>query len=134
MFSPFVVLLAAIGVEVGATTVLPRTRGFHDLPWSVVVLTGYALSIWLLAIVTRQMSVSVAYAVWSGLGTASIALVGALVFGERLDVVKVFALMLIVVGVVVLNLHGAHASKDAAVSAPSERSIAANADSHVLTS
>ena len=73
MFSPFVVLLAAIGVEVGATTILPRTRGFHDLPWSLVVLGGYALSIWLLAVVVRQMSVSVAYAVWSGLGTAAIA-------------------------------------------------------------
>jgi multidrug transporter EmrE-like cation transporter len=62
----------------------------------------------MLAVVVRQMSVSVAYAVWSGLGTASIALVGALVLGERLDAVKLFALLLIVVGVVVLNLHTAH--------------------------
>ena len=108
MFSPFVVLLAAIGVEVGATTILPRTRGFHDLPWSVVVLGGYALSIWLLALVVRQMSVSVAYAVWSGLGTAAIAAIGALVLGERFDVVKLGALALIIVGVVVLNLHSAH--------------------------
>jgi len=107
MVSPFVVLMAAIGVEVGATTILPKTRGFHDLPWSLAVMGGYALSIWLLALVVRQMSVSVAYAVWSGLGTASIALVGALVLGERLDAVKLFALLLIVVGVVVLNVHTA---------------------------
>ncbi len=108
MFSPFVVLLAAIGVEVGATTILPKTRGFHDLPWSIVVLGGYAVSIWMLAVVVRQMSVSVAYAVWSGLGTAAIALVGALVLGERIDLVKVTALGLIILGVVVLNLHTAH--------------------------
>jgi small multidrug resistance pump len=107
MSSPFVVLLAAIGVEVGATTILPKTRGFHDLPWSIAVLGGYALSIWLLAVVVRQMSVSVAYAVWSGLGTASIALVGALVLGERIDLVRISALALIIVGVVVLNLHAA---------------------------
>jgi multidrug transporter EmrE-like cation transporter len=69
---------------------------------------GYALSIWMLAVVVRQMSVSVAYAVWSGLGTAAIALVGVLVLGERLDAVKLFALLMIVVGVVVLNLHTAH--------------------------
>jgi small multidrug resistance pump len=113
MFSPFVVLLAAIGIEVGATSVLPRTRGFHDLAWSALVLGGYAVSIWLLAVVTRQMSVSVAYAVWSGLGTAAIAVVGALAFGERLDVVKLVALVLIILGVVVLNLHssGSHASQ-----------------------
>ena len=108
MLSPFVVLLAAIGIEVGATTALPRTRGFHDLPWSLVVLGGYALSIWLLAVVVHHMSVSVAYAVWSGLGTAAIAAIGVLVLGERVDAVKLTALGLIVVGVVVLNLHAAH--------------------------
>jgi small multidrug resistance pump len=108
MFSPFVVLLAAIGIEVGSTVALPRTRGFHDLFWSVLVLGGYALSIWMLAVVVRHMSVSVAYAVWSGLGTAAIALVGVLAFGERVDALKVTALALIVVGVVVLNLHTAH--------------------------
>jgi small multidrug resistance pump len=108
MLSPFVVLLAAIGVEVGATTILPRARGFHDLPWSLLVLGGYAVSIWMLSLVVRQMSVSVAYAVWSGLGTAAIAVVGALVLGERIDAVKLTALALIVVGVVVLNLHAAH--------------------------
>lgn len=108
MFSPFVVLLAAIGVEVGATSMLSRTRGFHDLPWSLAVMSGYAVSIWLLALVVRQMSVSVAYAVWSGLGTAAIALVGVLLLGERVDTVKLTALGLIIVGVVVLNLHTAH--------------------------
>ena len=83
MFSPFVVLLAAIGIEVGATTALPRTRGFHDLPWSVLVCwVATPLSIWLLAVVVRQMSVSVAYAVWSGLGTAAIAAVGVLPSGS----------------------------------------------------
>jgi small multidrug resistance pump len=107
MFNPFVVLLAAIGVEVGATTLLPRTRGFHDLPWSLLVMGGYALSIWMLALVVRQMSVSVAYAMWSGIGTAAIALVGASVLGERIDAVKLTALLLIIVGVVVLNLHTA---------------------------
>jgi small multidrug resistance pump len=121
MFSPFVVLLAAVGIEVGATTVLPRTRGFHDLPWSLLVLGGYALSIWLLAIVVRQMSVSVAYAVWSGLGTAAIAAVGVLAFGERIDLVKLSALALIIVGVIVLNLHSpsshsAHSGESATVS------------------
>ena len=107
MFSPFVVLLAAIGIEVGATSALPRTRGFHDVPWSLAVLAGYALSIWLLALVVRQMSVSVAYAVWSGLGTAAIAAVGVLALGEKVDAVKLTALGLIILGVVVLNLHSA---------------------------
>jgi small multidrug resistance pump len=102
------VLLVAIGIEVGATAALPRAQGFHDPFWTTVVLLGYATSIWLLAIVVRQIPVSVAYAIWAGLGTAAIAVVGVLLLGESWDLTKVAALGLIIVGVVVLNLHGAH--------------------------
>ena len=72
------------------------------------MLAGYGLSIWLLTLVVRHIPVSIAYAVWAGLGTAGIAVVGVLFLGERLDVVKVAALSLIVLGVGLLNLRGAH--------------------------
>ena len=74
----------------------------------MLLLGGYAISIWLLALVIRHIPVSVTYSVWSGLGTAGIVAVGVLLLGERLDLVKAAALVLIVVGVLVLNLHGAH--------------------------
>jgi small multidrug resistance pump len=103
-------LLSAIGVEVGATAALPRTRGFHDPVWSVAVVAGYALSIWLLSAVVRTMPVSVAYAVWSGVGTAAVALIGYLWLGDSMSWAKAVCLALIVVGVVGLNLAGgAHA-------------------------
>jgi small multidrug resistance pump len=108
MFSPYAVLLAAIGIEVAATAALPRTRGFHDLPWSVAVMTTYVVSIWMLGLVVRHIPVSVAYAVWSGLGTALIATIGMCVLGEHTDALKLTALAMIVGGVVVLNLHHAH--------------------------
>ena len=101
-------LLTAIGVEVGASSALPRTDSFRDPFWTVLVVAGYATSIWLLALVVKQLPVSVAYAVWAGLGTAGIAVVGVLFLGEGLDPFKVLALSLIVLGVVLLNLHGAH--------------------------
>ncbi|MGZ4495223.1 MAG: DMT family transporter [Nocardioides sp.] len=108
MVAAFGVLLVAILTEVAATAALPRAEGFSNPGWSAFVLGGYAVSIWLLAVVVRQMPVSVAYAVWSGVGTAAIAVVGAVFLGERLDAVTVLSLALIIVGVVVLNLHGAH--------------------------
>jgi len=108
MLGAWALLLSAITVEVGATAALPRTHGFREPLWTLAVLGGYALSIWLLAVVIRQIPVSVTYAVWSGLGTAGIVTVGVLVLGERLDLVKATALALIVVGVLVLNLHHAH--------------------------
>jgi len=108
MVAAWALLLSAITVEVGATAALPRTQGFRDPLWSAAVLGGYALSIWLLALVIRSIPVSVTYAAWSGLGTAGIALVGVLVLGEDFSVVKGLALLMIVGGVLILNLTGAH--------------------------
>src|SRR3954447_23498158 len=104
----WLLLLAAIGIEVASTAALPRTHTLRDPVWTALVLVGYAVSIWLLAAVIRHLPVSVTYAVWAGLGTAGIALVGVLLLGERMDLVKALALLLIIGGVLVLNLHGAH--------------------------
>src|SRR6478609_8526559 len=94
------VLFVAIVVEVGATAALPRTESFTQPGWTVLVLGGYAVSIWFLAIVVKHIPVAVTYAIWSGLGTAAIAVVGVLLLGDKMDWTKAFALLLIVVGVV----------------------------------
>jgi small multidrug resistance pump len=108
MYGALTLLLAAIATEVAATCSLPRTNGFRDPAWSALVIGGYAVSIWLLALVVRELPVSTTYAVWSGLGTAAVAVVGVLWMGESWDWVKATALGMIVVGVVVLNLNAAH--------------------------
>jgi small multidrug resistance pump len=108
MVAAWALLLSAIAVEVAATASLTRTQGFRDPGWTAFVLIGYAVSIWLLSLVVRDISVSIAYAVWSGLGTAGIVVISLLFLGERLDLVKASALAMIIVGVVVLNLHSAH--------------------------
>ncbi len=107
MFGAWALLLSAIVVEVGATAALPRTQSFRDPWWTLLVLGGYAISIFLLALVIRHIPMSVTYAVWSGLGTAGIVAVGVFVLGERIDVIKAAALGMIIAGVVVLNLHSA---------------------------
>jgi small multidrug resistance pump len=104
----WLLLVAAIGIEVASTATLPRTQSFSDPGWTAAVVAGYAASIWLLALTSREIPVPVAYAVWAGLGTAGIAVVGSLFLHQPLDVVKGAAIALIIVGVVVLNLHGAH--------------------------
>ena len=108
MFAAFALLGAAIVLEVAATSALPRTAGFRDPLWTGLVVGGYAASIWLLAVVIQKLPVSTAYAVWSGLGTAIIAVIGAVWLGESWDALKVGALAMIIIGVVVLNLQGAH--------------------------
>lgn len=108
MYVAFALLAGAIVTEVAATSALPRANGFRDPGWSAFVIGGYAVSIWLLALVVRHLPVSTTYAVWSGVGTAAVAFIGVVWLGESWDALKVLALAMIVVGVVMLNLHGAH--------------------------
>jgi len=108
MSTAWIVLTAAIGIEVSASAALPRTDGFRDPGWSVLVVAGYVVSIWMLTLVVQDIPVSVAYAVWAGLGTAGIAVVGVLFLGESFNVVKSASIGLIVLGVAMLNVSGAH--------------------------
>jgi small multidrug resistance pump len=108
MLGALSILLVAVGVEVAATAALPRAQSFTEPLWTAVVLGGYAISIWLLTVVVKHMQVSVAYAIWAGLGTAAIAVVGVVMLGESWDLTKVAALSMIIFGVVLLNLHGVH--------------------------
>jgi small multidrug resistance pump len=108
MPAAFGLLLVAIATEVAATASLPRAQGFRDPLWTTLVVGGYAISIWLLALVVKELPVSIAYAIWSGLGTAIVAVIGAAFLGESWDPVKMAALGMIIAGVVVLNLQGAH--------------------------
>lgn len=103
-----ILLALAIGVEVGATALLPRAHGFTHPGWTAVVLAGYALSIWLLALIVRTFPVSVTYAIWSGAGTAVVAVIGVFFLGESMTWIKAASLGAIVLGVVGLNLVGSH--------------------------
>ena len=100
----WLLLVVSIVLEVLGTVSMKLSEGFSKPLYSALVALFYALSIVGLALVIKRMDVSVAYAVWSGLGTAFIAMVGVSVFGEAFTVVKLVALVLIVVGVVMLNM------------------------------
>jgi small multidrug resistance pump len=97
-------LVVAIVLEVVGTTNMKLSEGFSKLVPSVLVLFFYALSIVALTFAVNRLDVSVAYAVWSGLGTALVAIIGIWFFQESLTTTKVIALVLIIVGVAILHL------------------------------
>lgn len=104
----WVYLVFAISLEVAGTTSMKLSEGFARLGPSVAMFVFYGLAFACLTLALRSFDVSVAYAVWSGIGVALISLVGILYFGEPLTALKVGSLLLIVAGVVGLNLGGAH--------------------------
>lgn len=101
-------LAGAIATEIVATTALRAADGFTRLWPSLLVVVGYPVSFYLLSLVLREMSVGAAYAIWSAVGTAVIALIGFVAYGEPMNALKVGSLLLIVLGVVGLQLAGAH--------------------------
>jgi small multidrug resistance pump len=104
----FALLALAIVSEVIGTVALRESDGFTRPAASAVVVVGYGLSFWLLALVLKHLSVGTTYAVWSAVGTALIAGIGIVAFDEQATVLKLASLALIIIGVVGLNLAGEH--------------------------
>ena len=97
-------LTIAIIAEVLATSALKESQGFFRLVPSLVVVAGYGASFYFLSLVLQSIPIGVAYALWAGLGIVLITLVGAVVFGQKMDLAAILGIALIVSGVVVLRV------------------------------
>lgn len=97
-------LFLAIILEVAGTTCMKLSDGFARLLPSIGVAAFYLASLAGLTMALKQIPVSVAYAVWAGLGTAIISLVGFWYFKEPVTTVKVLSIALIIGGVTGLHL------------------------------
>ncbi|TAL06566.1 MAG: multidrug efflux SMR transporter [Porticoccaceae bacterium] len=97
-------LALAIAAEVVATSALKTAAGFtRPLP-SLLVVLGYGVAFYCLSLSLKVVPVGVAYAIWSGVGTALIAVIGWVLFGQTLDVAALIGLALIVAGIAVLQV------------------------------
>lgn len=94
----------AIVAEVFGTVSLKLSNGFEVVGYVISTAVCYTLSFWLLALALKGIELSMAYAVWAGVGTAVVAIVGIAIFHESLNVIKVLSILAIVTGVVGLHL------------------------------
>ncbi len=100
----WIYLTAAIVCEIVATVALKYVHGFtRPLPL-VIVIVGYVLSFWALGLALRGLPLGLVYAVWSGVGTVAITIVGTLAFKESFGPITAASIIAIVVGVIGLNL------------------------------
>ena len=102
----WIFLIAAILFEISGTTAMKLSNGFTKLIPSILMGCFYIASFSSLAFVLKKIDVSVAYAIWSGLGTALIAVIGIYYFNEPLSTLKMVSIALIIIGVVGLNVSG----------------------------
>jgi small multidrug resistance pump len=104
----WIYLAAAIASEVVGTLFLRFTDGFTRPAPSAVVLVTYVISIWLTALALKGLEISLAYAVWAGVGTAAVAVIGMAAMGESVNALKLASIALVITGVIGLNLSGAN--------------------------
>ncbi len=97
-------LLLAILLEVAGTTSMKLSDGFNHMGPSIFIFVFYAFSFIFLALSLKRLEVSMAYAIWSGLGTLLIAFIGVMYFHEPMTMVKGISLILVIMGIVGLKL------------------------------
>lgn len=100
----YVALICAIIAEVIGTSALQASQQFTKPGPSAVVVIGYGLSFYCMALALKVMPLGIVYAVWSGMGLVCIGVIGWIVFGQKLDLPALLGIGLILSGVLVIHL------------------------------
>lgn len=100
---PWIVLFAAIVVEVCATILLKRSNGMTHPFFAVFAIFCYLLAIWLFSLVQRLLPMGIVYALWSGLGMVLVTIAAWVFWSETIHPWGLLGMALIVVGAVILQ-------------------------------
>ena len=102
--NPWTLLLLAISAEVIGTSCLRLSEGMtRPLP-TLLVFSAYAIAMGLLSKVVMSIPLGITYALWSGIGTVAIVLVGRFAYQQMMGVGQLIGIVLITAGVVLVNL------------------------------
>ena len=104
MNNPWTLLLLAISAEVIGTSCLRLSEGMTRPGPTVLVFTAYAIAMALLSKVVMSIPLGITYALWSGIGTVAIVLVGRFSYQQTMGVGQLIGIALITAGVVLVNL------------------------------
>ena len=96
--------MMAITAEVIGTSCLKLSQGFSKPLPTLVVLAAYAVSMTLMSKVVQVIPMGLTYALWSGIGTVVIVLVGRFAYSQMLQPTQLIGIGLITAGVVLVNL------------------------------
>ena len=102
----YFLLAVSIACELVAASVTTSTRGFTVLKPTIICILGYGFSYFLFGLCLSEIDLSVGYATWGAVGTIVTPIVGYFVYKQKLTKIGVFALFLIIVSIIALNLFG----------------------------
>lgn len=99
MANGWMFLMLAAGFEVLFAMAMKYAEGFTRMLPSALVVVAASAGIYCLTLALRELPVSIAYPIWTGIGTLGTVLLGALLLGEALTPVKLISVALIIVGI-----------------------------------
>lgn len=105
MATAYVYLATAIIFEVLGTITMKYSEGFTKVIPVILTVVCHGICFVALAMALKSLPISIVYAIWAGVGTAIMAVLGQLFFNEPLHFQKVLATSLIILGVVMLNVN-----------------------------
>ena len=100
-------LLAAGFCEVSGVfflTKFQKSIGVKKAANFLILVANFAISLWLLSYAMQAMAMSVAYAIWTGIGAVGAVGVGVIFNGEKMSVQKAFYLSLITLSAIMLKI------------------------------
>jgi multidrug transporter EmrE-like cation transporter len=101
---PWLLLIAAIALELFGTTALKLSDGFSKLWWTVGMAIGYGGAFYLLSVAVKTIPLGLAYATWAGIGTLGAVVISTLLFKSDAGLLVWIGAALVIGGVVLMNL------------------------------
>ena len=99
-------LTLAILFEVAGTVSMKLSDGFTKVTPSILLVLFYLSAVYFLTLALKKLEIGMIYAIWSGTGTALLAIIGVLYFQESVSWIKAISILFIIIGVVGLHLSG----------------------------
>jgi small multidrug resistance pump len=100
-------LLLSLGIiaELLGSTCMKMSYGFTKIGPSILTFVFWAIGIIIFLFVLKKFDLSFAYAIWAGVGIMGVSIIGIIFFKEPYNVMKIFFILVIVVGVIGLNIN-----------------------------
>jgi len=94
--------------EVFWATTLKLSEGFSKVSFSILTIVGMILSFYFLSLATKQLPLSIAYPIWTGIGAVGSILVGVFLFKDYIPPITWVFIILLLIGIVGIKITSGH--------------------------
>jgi quaternary ammonium compound-resistance protein SugE len=104
----WIALIAAGLFEVVWATTMKLSQGFSQLGYSAATVVGMLLSFGFLSLSLKQLPLSLAYPIWTGVGAVGSIIVGVIFFKDQIPAVTWIFILLLVIGIIGIKITSGH--------------------------